>query len=411
MPKVKIETRLARRFPDPFSNSAHATERHIFFVPVKSLPAAIALDPAPRAPKTRWDVYKEVLNSLLDKDCTPGTFHLKNRGITIVARDVTKVDDDQYEIHLAEGDGVIDGMHTYRLIMEAQQDTAIEIPAKQFVKLEVITKVPTEWLPEISRGLNSSMLSQRGGLAHLQDALEWIKTDFGGEKYARAIAWSEEERGSFEVRDLLCLLACFNTASYPNAGTHQPVVAYDNKAAVLTAFEEDYRSAAGKAHLRLRPLMKDILQLHDTVQLEFPKILAQSGLKTPHLIETAVKRPFEFPFLQARSTERLHRGALLPVVAAFRWLVEDNPLSGDLRWRGGFGNVLARWRTTADKLVARTVDRYNELRNIDALGRSASHWSMLHKEVAFVDLLAASQPPAAQAAGAAQPMGAATRRP
>jgi hypothetical protein len=393
MPKVILETRIARRLPDPLNNSTHGTERHIFFVPVKNVPAAMALDPAPRAPRTRWDVYKEVQASLLDKDCTPGTFHLKNRGITIVARDVTKVEDDQYEIHLAEGDGVIDGLHTYRLIMEAKDDPAMAISSKQFVKIEVITKVPREWLPEISAGLNTAMLSQRSSLAHLQDALEWIKNDLRGERYARAIAWSEDERGVFEVRDILCLMACFNTASYPNPGTLQPVAAYDNKAAVLSAFEEDYRSAAGKAHLRLRPLMKDILTLHDTIALEFPKFLAQSGLKAPELVESASKRPFEFPFLDTRSTERLHRGALLPAVGAFRWLVEDNPLSGDLRWRGGFDAVLARWRSTADKLVARTVDRLRELQyNVDALGRSATHWSMLHKEIAFVDLLAASSP-------------------
>ena len=80
-------------------------------------------------------------------------------------------------------------------------------------------------------------------------------------------------------------------------------------------------------------------------------------------------------------------------MAAFRWLVEDNPLSGDLRWRGGFDNVLLRWRATAEKIVVRTVDRLTELQhNIDALGRSASYRGMLHKEIAFVDLLAASQP-------------------
>lgn len=392
MPKIKLETRLARRMPDPLNTSTSGAERHIFFVPVKSLPVAIPLDPAPRAPKTRWDVYKDVRNSLLDKDCTPGTFHLKNRGITIVARDVTKVDDDLHEVHLEDGDGIIDGLQTYRLIMEAQQDSSVTLPTKQFVMVEVITKLPKEWLAEISGGLNTAMLSQRSALAHLQDALEWIKDEVGTEKYARSIVWSEDERGAFEVRDLLCLLACFNTASYPNAGNHQPVAAYDNRAAIVAAFEEDYRTAFGKAHLRLRPLLKDILKLYDTVQIEFPKYLAQSGLKAPELIETT-KKTFEFPFIQARATERLHRGALLPTVAAFRWLVEDNPLSGDLRWRGGFDNVLLRWRATAEKIVVRTVDRLTELQhNIDALGRSASYWGMLHKEIAFVDLLAGSQP-------------------
>jgi hypothetical protein len=396
MPKIKLETRLARRMPDPLNTSTGGAERHVFFVPARSLPAAIPLDPAPRAPKTRWDVYKDVRNSLLDKDCTPGTFHLKNRGIKIVARDVTKVDDDVHEVHLADGDGIIDGLQTYRLIMETQQDSAVEIPVKQFVMVEVITKLPREWLAEVSGGLNTAMLSQRSALALLQDALEWIKEEVSTEKYARSIVWSEDERGAFEARDLLCLLACFNTASYPNAGNLQPVAAYDNRAAIVAAFEEDYRNAFGKAHLRVRPLLKDILRLHDTVQIEFPKYLLQSGLKAPELIETA-KKTFEFPFIQTRATERLHRGALLPAVAAFRWLVEDNPLSGDLRWRGGFDNVLLRWRATAERLVVRTVDRFTELQhNVDALGRNASHWSMLHKEIAFVDLLAGSPPAATQ---------------
>lgn len=98
-----------------------------------------------------------------------------------------------------------------------------------------------------------------------------------------------------------------------------------------------------------------------------------------------------------RSTERLAKGALLPVLAAFRWLVELDPQTGLARWRtGGFNAVLERWRAASERLVALTVDRCREVGdNPDAIGRSASHWGSLHKEVAFLDLMArpAATPP------------------
>jgi hypothetical protein len=44
--------------------------------------------------------------------------------------------------------------------------------------------------------------------------------------------------------------------------------------------------------------------------------------------------------------------------------------------------------------VALTIDRCREVGdNPDALGRSASHWGSLHKEVAFLDLMTKPTPP------------------
>lgn len=188
MPSFALHPRFARRLPDPFSNSTHGTERHIFFVPVKDLPAGISLDPSPRAPNTRWDVYKEVQASLLDQNGTPGTFHLKNRGITILARHVEKIEENEYQIDIDEGQGIMDGAHTYRLIIEAQQDKSIKLPARQFVRVEVITKLPTEWINEVSAALSTSIQGQRESLEHLQDALAWIKDELRDQRYFKAIA-------------------------------------------------------------------------------------------------------------------------------------------------------------------------------------------------------------------------------
>lgn len=392
--RITLRPRFARRLPDPFSNSTHGTERHIFFVSVADLPAGIALDPSPRALKTRWDIYKEVQNSLLDIDCTPGTFHLKNRGITIIARHVDKLEENEYQIEFDTGHGVIDGAHTYRLITEAQQDPNVVLPKRQFVKVEVITKVPNEWIGEISGALNTSIQAQRSSLAHLQEALQWIKDELQSEPYFKSIAWSESERGVYDVRDILCMLSCFNVDLYPNAGTHHPVVAYENKAVVVSTFEEEFRANGGRAFRKLRPLLKNILTLHDTIQLEFPVFHKRHGAKAGSLIETSSKKPFEFPFVQARSTERLARGALYPVLGAFRWFIDEDKNAGTLSWRGGFDEILGRWRSAAARLVGQSVDRVREVGGSpDAVGKSPSHWGMLHKEVAFIELTAPEAPP------------------
>lgn len=394
MDAIVIHPRYARKISDPLSHSTHATERHVFFVAVTDVPAGISLDPSPHATKTRWDVYKQVQASLLDQDCTPGTFHLKNRGITVVAREVHKIEENEYQLQFGPGHGIIDGAHTYRLILEAQQNRQLDLPKKQFVKIEVLTHVPDEWLEELATGLNTSIQGQSDSLEHLGDAVQWLKDELSSQRYYKTIAWSESERGDCDVREIIALLTCFNTAAYPNSGSNHPVVAYDNKSVVLRTFEEDHKKDGGRAYLRLRPLLKDILTLHDTIQIEFPKLHEQAARREPALIESATKKPFKFPFLQTHSTERLTRGALYPMLAAFRWMVEGDPRDGSARWRGGFDAVLERWRAAGERLVAQSVEKCAEAQgSTDAIGKSSSHWGALHKEIAFLDLMATPAPP------------------
>jgi hypothetical protein len=386
--RVTLRPRFARRLPDPFSSSTHGTERHIFFVAVGDLPAGISLDPGPRVPMTRWDIYEEVQASLLDRNCTPGIFHLKNRGITMVAKHVEKIDDNEYAIDFGSGHGVIDGVHTYRAIIESKNDRSIKLPAQQFVKVEVITNIPDEWLSEISGALNTSIQGQQDSMLHLHDALQWIKDELKDQRYASSIAWSEQQRGQVDARELLCIMTCFNTSSYPNSGSHQPIAAYDNKQIVLSSYEQEFKQSDGRAYTRLRPILRDILLLHDLVQMELPKFHRQLGSPAPELIESSPNQSFSFPFVRDKAAERAARGALYPALAAFRWLVEDDLVSGDVRWKGGLENVLRRWRELATKFVELSATRIRESGGTaDVLGKSASHWSMLHKEVALAELM------------------------
>ena len=81
-----------------------------------------------------------------------------------------------------------------------------------------------------------------------------------------------------------------------------------------------------------------------------PVHIKAGGRTTLGIIDKASKQPFAFTFIGEQSKERLQTGALYPILAAFRWMVEEDA-SGDYRWRGGFGNVLRRWSETAPDLV------------------------------------------------------------
>src|SRR5260370_42331340 len=105
-------SKFVRRVPDPVFHADHGMERHFMFVPAADVPKELPMDPNARVPNIRRSVYKEVRESLQKPD---GQFHLKHKGITLVAHSVEKKDNSEYEVHFEKGHGILDGGHTYSL--------------------------------------------------------------------------------------------------------------------------------------------------------------------------------------------------------------------------------------------------------------------------------------------------------
>jgi len=374
---------LARRVPDPVFFKSHSITRHIFFVPVRKVPKGLPLDPNARVPNTNRRVYQEIEKSLLNKEGTPGTFHLKHKGITIVAEKVEEKRDDQYVVTLTKGQGILDGGHTYELLT---MDRDEELPENQFVKFEILTRVEDEWIVEVAAGLNTSMQVQAMSLDNLAKDFDWIKNTLKGESYYKEIAWRENEPGEFDARDLISLMTCFNVDLFPNKKDTQPVIAYEKKSLALKFFEEN-----PKTYQRLEPILKDILVLHDTIRLESRDHWNEAGGSFGNLafVEHRKRGEFAFPFTGKTGEYRLMSGALYPMLAAFRWMVSDDGKGKPVRWKGGFKEVLRRWEGSAEELVRMTVQVSNDLgRNPNAIGKSRSHWANLHARVAMRDLMA-----------------------
>jgi hypothetical protein len=351
----------------------------------KDLPEGLPLDPNARQPNTNKRVYQDVEQSLLGKEGEPGTFHLKNKGITIVAQSVRAIGED-LEVKMKKGrHGIVDGGHTYTII-RAQHDA---VPDDQYVLLDIRTGIPEEWIVEIAGGLNTSVQVQDMSLDNLMQRFDWIKKELTGTSYYDTIAWSENDKGDYDARDIVSLLMMFNTEQFPNDGNEHPVAAYEKKSTALKLFEE----AEGKSGSfeKLRPILKDILVLHDTVAHEARTLWNQNvpGGKGGSLsFIDSRDRGFRFHFINKVGSNRLVNGALYPILGAFRWYVELPSGGKKAKWRGGFNRVLEAWRSDGAELLKATKQMSDELsRNPNAIGKSRPHWGNLHTIVAKRDLM------------------------
>jgi hypothetical protein len=382
--KFVFPTTFARKVPDPVFGKSHNIMRHILFVPVRAVPKGLPLDPNARIPDISRRIYRDIEDSLLNRNSyTAGTFHLKHKGITVIADRVEQKGENQYVVTIEEGQGIVDGGHTYSLMTRDREDPD-ELPAEQFVKFEILTHLPSDWIAEIAGGLNTSVQVQPMSLDSLAGEFDWIKTELEKEPYFKQIAWKENEPGEFDARDLVSMLTCFNIEIFPNEKDEQPVVAYEKKSAALQLYEKQRKS-----YERLKPILKDILSLHDTIRFESRDVWnKESGGKFGNLafVETR-KKGFQLPFIRKTAEHRLMNGALYPMLASFRWKVEADP-KGNFRWKGGFDSVLQLWKASASELMRMTNQASLELgRNPNAIGKSRSHWANLHTRVAMRDLM------------------------
>lgn len=387
--KFLFKTAFARRLPDPVLPGVN---RHILVVPVRLVPSGLPFDPNPRAPNIDRGIWREIRKHLLNEDGSPNTFHLKNKGVTLIASKVERLNDDTYSVVMKKGDGIVDGGHTYSLLVESLDEIAkrfpddeIENEFSQFVKFEVLTGIESDLASEIAGGLNTAIQVQSYSLASLRNGFDWIKDELKGETYSEAIAFHENDEGPMDVRDALVMLDLFNVHLFPNdMMMEHPVRAYSSKTKVLEVYlknEDAYKS--------LRPILNDILRLHDIVRLEARDKHNEAGGRGGKLafVEQRQRGVFEFPFTGASSMYRLHRAALLPMLAGFRWMVKLDS-DGLAQWDGGFDEVRSVWNACGSSMMRATQETSEEnKRKVHAIGRSRNHWSGLHTIVAKTQLM------------------------
>ena len=379
-------------------------ETHYMLVPASHLPAGIPLDANPREPNVNRPVYRAVSKSLCQQDdSVEGSFHLKHRGITIVAHSVTKSresrDDglDVFELYFPQDEayGIVDGGHSYEIVRRAvASDT---VPPNEFIRLEVMTGLPNEGLiTEIAGGRNTSIQVHEKSLADLSNRFDFLKEALAADGWADRIAWHENQDAEVDVVDIIAIMSCFDIASYPNRSSH-PVDAYRRKRSMLEKFLAD-----SDRYRRLTPVLRDILKLHDAISYDSENRWRTvggvsgtggnyGGLKMVETVE-AGKPKISFPFLGVKGSKRLRRPAVYPILASFRLMLVQGP-DGEpygsyrpVEWRNGFDEVMELWEAAGGQLLRTFYEHWDSTgRDLHAAGRSPALWGSIYKELAVID--------------------------
>jgi hypothetical protein len=377
----------ARRVQHPILKQI---EKHSFLVRAKDVPPGITLGANARDAKSfNKRVYQDVKRNLIGEDpATPGYFDLMNKGITIIAEQVRRIDDKNYELVIRPNQGVVDGGHTYGLICSLLNDPALR--EEQHVEINVRTGVEPDMWPDVSRGLNTGIQVAQHSLDNLAGHYDWLKLELDDQPYTNKIAWREKDDGEYDVRDLICIMEALNVIDYPNDTGQHPVPAYEKWSIPTQKFsrdaEEHEKNLKGSKYFRLRHILKDALKLYDIIRRDFYQVYNDADLgaagKLSIVEQCRGEKVFEFPFSGLPATKyRLTKGALFPIFAAFRNMVVIDR-DGEARWRNGFDEVVDLWNDVAPEVCRVTKAATQDIGyQPEVLGKNRGHWSNMHKTI------------------------------
>ncbi len=367
-------------FPDPINTGI---THYTFTVKTTALERGFPLSVNPREQKITG-IYKKVKESLETND---GLFFQKNMGITILARSagidshkkIAKINcggdtsdlKDKAEIY-----GVINGGHTYKIIVDSNENSGIDT-SQQFVRINVITGIKDKIrIQEIARAHNTAKNVSEMSLADFMDEFDWMKKSLGDS--SKQINWHENDSnsGTINVMDTICLLHCLHPELYPEDDHNkQPTIAYNQKAKALEIYLKDY--AENQTFQKFKTILPDILELRDFINAnaweEYKKVnkgLAKRIFEPPnskfaYINLLDVEKPKYIPF----------RAALLPVLASCRVLVKKG---ATYSWKlSDFEKVKEFCRKSLAESMVAILNDIGDL-NPTAWGKDFSLWSLLY---------------------------------
>ena len=91
----------------------------------------------------------------------------------------------------------MNGAHTNEIIQESKADG--DCPDGQFIKVEILTGIPPEWISDLAGGLNTSVQVDPASIMNLDGKFEWVKDELKGTPYEHRIPYMQNEDHEFHV--------------------------------------------------------------------------------------------------------------------------------------------------------------------------------------------------------------------
>ena len=271
-----------------------------------------------------------MLKTLKDE---PTRFHERNRGITIVAKELT-YDDKRKEAILELVDpkihGIVDGAHTLDAVIKSQ-DTP-EGSGKAHVFVKVVIGVEDNQIAEIAGGLNTSQQVDLTSLENLRKHFANLKQSLSGQAYADRIAYKMNEDKPVDVREILYYLAVFDRSQYDE--NRHPVALFGRKEGIVRRFAEQANDPSeGGSFSILISKAPDILRLRDLLEksalaLKVGRYKVGKGLR----VRSESNLSNDLIFIGEKVDGKIPLGWIMPMLAGFRANVKWDKPKGTFSW-------------------------------------------------------------------------------
>lgn len=385
MKTLNFKTKSFRKVPNPFYNVEdyiNSSEMYIMICDVKDIPNDIPMETNPREQKLTTGVAKKIRATLRNEKSH--NFYLLNRGLTLSAKSVqydNKTDIVTLEFEDLDVHGDIDGGHTYKIILEQQENLDY---GEQFVKVEILTGVE-DMFQELAAARNTSVQVQDKSIAELENRFDIIKEAIDKEPYLENLYFKENEKGEIDVADVIAILNLFNIDKYPNKN-ESPIISYSGKGQCIKnyiATHKEYEESDNNPYVKMKKVMPDIFRLYDYLEKNMRKYYSNGvsnkkyGLVTGVTTKKEGKEAFKTKFYQENIDYTTPNGFLYPILGAFRALLEEK--NGVYDWKKNPFEIMDK---IGPELVASTISMSRELgNNPNATGKNKTLWMNLYMMV------------------------------
>lgn len=376
MSTFRIPAHQFRSIPAPVGDSRVG----LFFTSAATLPRDLWdwRDVNPREVNRRTPIYRAIAQTLKEE---PERFHERNRGITLVAHDLS-YDEKRHEVILRLEDqkvhGVVDGAHTLDAILETQKQPP-ENGWPAFVFIKAVMGIEAGQIAEIAGGLNTSQQVDLKSLENLREHFADLQKAIAGQPYADSIAYKMNESKEVDVREILYYLAVFDRSQYDEK--RHPVALFGRKEGIVRRFAEQAMDPeTGDSFRILISKAPDILRLRDNIEkraLDLP--IGRYKVNKAARVRSESNRENRLVFLDETVNGKIPLGWIMPMLAGFRANVEWNQPKNSFSWVVPLDELLD---LCIDRLVL-GIQEVHEQENSrpEYVGRNAISWRMSYSTV------------------------------
>lgn len=386
MCNYELSVKEFKKMNDPVSKGEGHT-KYVCYAQCSSIPNEFEnwMETNPRDQKMSTKVAEGIIESLKQNI----DFHELNRGIVMSIEKVS-YDNEKKTAVIEMADptihGNIDGGHTLRSILNLKGQGILS--DDRYVFLELFTGISSP--VELAAARNTSVQVDLKSIEELKNSFDVIKKALSSLKFKDRIAYKMNEHyyediASIDVREIITVLNMFNQALYPikqkdgTIGEIQPIQSYTGKEISLKKYLNLGKEDRELITKKMTPIIKDIFDLWDTIEKEFPIKAAEANKRYGNKKYSKFNKELvvgKTLFSQTDIKYLVPKGIMYPLVGAFRSLIVVDEITGEYRWRKSPFDV---WNKIGGKLSSIVLEEKAD--NPEIIGKSTNLWSNLFKEV------------------------------